>query len=276
MNGGLCDEHLVEGAYDVSSSIDARDTPSQKIAHLLVIADNVVCSRKHENVFRHRAGAGRGYYDLWSGVACSKGDVYVPDVVVGCHDHCGFIDRGFFEGVDFIKVSEHHGHAHIMDSQGFIKLLNNQYEWVVELLQLVHEGMADGVVVGEDYMFFFSRIELSRYPCPHLKFHEGLVQELHEEEGEHDEEIDDSREHDEHGEDSSEVANEGDVAIAKGGHRRKYPVEAFDPTDVCPPFLTHEVLKAVHIGADEEEQDSRKPEYPGDILRLAPLSENAW
>ena len=255
MDGGLRDEHFVEGPHDMSPGIGAGNAAGEETAHHLGVAHDVIGSRQLQDVFRGGAGADRCHDDLGGRVAGTEGDVHVSYVVVRRNHHLGSVDRCLLKGFHFIQIAHHDGNAHVVQAEGFVEVLLDQHEGVAELLQLVHEGMADRVVVGQYDVLVLFRGVTSRHPGPHLVFHEGLVEKPHKEERQHDEQVDHAGKHHQHGEQATVGFVEGDVAVAEGGHRGERPVKAVHPAHGGISLRLHEVFEDHHVGCHEAQQD---------------------
>ena len=117
--------------------------------------------------------------------------------------------------------------------------------------QLVHQGMTDGVVMGQDYVLVAEGVEFPGDPGPRLVLHEGLVEKLHEDEGKHDEKVKYARKHNSHGKQAAGISPKRNVPVAKGGHGGENPIEGLDPGDLFASFRTHQGTIYVHVDENE-------------------------
>ena len=141
--------------------------------------------------------------------------------------------------------------------------------------------MAYGIIVSDNYVLFLYRIELSRNASSGLVLHEGLVQKLHEEKREDDEEVDYSRKHDHHREDASTVSDKVDVAVTQGRHGGQNPIKTlhevyFSGFSDYKQFRRHQVPVDRHVDRHEEKQNKDEPKDARGISSFIATLENAW
>ena len=130
-------------------------------------------------------------------------------------------------------------------------------------------------------MLFLYRVEFSRNASSGLVLHEGLVQKLHEEKREDDEEVDDAGKHDYHRENPTTVSDKVNVAVTQGGHCGQHPIKTFHEVYVSgfsnyKQFRRHQVPVDRHVDRHKEEQNKDEPKNARGVTRFVAMLKNAW